>query len=58
MSPIKIIAALIKFSLCVGLAGGMVDLTMGMARKAADAHRHGLVSLTELNRQLFGPTQR
>jgi len=53
MSPFKIVWALIKFSLCVGLAGGMVDLTMAMAHKALDAHRHGLVSLTELNRQLF-----
>ena len=58
MSPLKIIWALVKFSLCVGLAGGMVDITRAMMFNAANAHRHGLVSLTELNRQLFGPTSK
>jgi hypothetical protein len=57
MSPFKIVWALIKFSICVGLAGGMVDMTRAMMFRAADAHRQGLVSLTELNRQLFGPTK-
>ena len=56
MSPLRILMALIKFSLFVGLAGGLVDITRAMMFKAADAHRVGLVSLTELNRALFGPS--
>ena len=53
MSPFKIIASLIKFSICAGLAGGLVDLTRSMGKRAAEAQHHGLVSLTDLNRQLF-----
>lgn len=53
--PIRILWSLVQYALCIGLAGGLVDLTVAMAHRAADAHRHGLVSLTELNRQLFGP---
>lgn len=53
--PIRIVWSLIQYALCIGLAGGLVDLTVAMGRRAADAHRHGLVSLTEINRQLFGP---
>ncbi len=53
MSPLRIVMALIKFSLCVGLAGGLVDMTRAMMFKAADAQKVGLVSLTDLNRALF-----
>lgn len=53
MSPFNIVSSLIKFTLYVGLAGGLVDMTRAMMFKAADAHRVGLVSLTDLNRQLF-----
>lgn len=52
VSPFKIVAALIKFSLAVGFAGGLVDMTRAMMFRAADAHRVGLVSLTEINRNL------
>lgn len=55
--PIRIISSLIQYALCIGLMGGLVDLTLSMAKRAADAHRHGLVSLTGLNQQLFGPTK-
>jgi hypothetical protein len=53
MNPLRILTALIKFSVCVGLAGGLVDMTRAMMFKAANAQRVGLVSLTELNRALF-----
>ena len=55
MSPFNIVSSLIKFAFYVGLAGGLVDMTKAMMFKAADAHRVGLVSLTDLNRQLFTP---
>lgn len=48
--PLRIVWSLIQYALCVGVAGGLVDLTSAMGKRAADAHRHGLVSLTELNR--------
>jgi hypothetical protein len=54
MNPLRIVMVIIKFSLCVGLAGGLVDMTRAMMSKAADAQRVGLVSLTDLNRALFG----
>jgi hypothetical protein len=38
----------------VGLAGGLVDLTRSMGKEAIKAHRSGIVSLRELNRQLTG----
>lgn len=52
MNPLRIVMALIKLSLCIGLAGGLVDMTRAMMFKAADAQRVGLVSLTDLNRAL------
>lgn len=53
MSPFRIVSALIKFSLYIGMAGGLVDMTRAMMLDAANAHKAGLVSLTDLNRQLF-----
>lgn len=55
MSPFRIVSNLIKFTLAIGLAGGLVDATRVMAFKAADAHRHGLVRLSKLNQSLFTP---
>ena len=52
-SPLKIVTALVKVSLWVGIAGGLGDMTLSLARKSGDASRHGLVGLTDLNRVLF-----
>ena len=52
MSPFAIVRYLIKFALCVGLAGGLVDMTIAMGKKARAAKKLGLVSLVELNRSL------
>ncbi len=52
MNPLRIVMALIKFSLYIGIAGGLVDMTRAMMSKAAGAHQVGLVSLTKLNKQL------
>jgi hypothetical protein len=46
---------LIEFTIAVGLAGGLVDLTRTMGREAIKVHRTGIVSLHELNRKLVGP---
>lgn len=45
---------LIEFTIVVGLAGGLVDLTRTMGNEAIKAHRSGIVSLHELNRSLVG----
>lgn len=42
MSPIGIVRSLIKFSLYIGLTGGLVDMTRAVMLKAADAHQTGL----------------
>lgn len=52
MSPFAIVHSLIKFALCVGLAGGLVDMTIAMGKKAGAAKKVGLVSLVELNGSL------
>jgi len=53
MSPLKIVISLFKLAIWVGLAGGLVDMTIAMGNKAGAAKRNGLVSLSELNRSLF-----
>jgi len=53
VSPFKIVSSIIKLTLYVGLAGGLVDITRDMGQKAGKARRHGLISLTELNKQLY-----
>lgn len=53
MSPFSIVSSLLKFAFYLGLAGGLADMTKAMMFKSAEAHRAGLVSLTDLNRQLF-----
>jgi hypothetical protein len=45
---------LLEFTILVGIAGGLVDLTRDMRKEAYKAHRTGLVSLKELNRGLVG----
>ncbi len=52
MSPVKIIAQLVKFILYVGIAGGLVDLTHDMMLNAGRARRFGLVSLSSINHAL------
>ena len=45
---------LIEFTILVGLAGGLVDLTRTMGHEAIKAHKTGIVSLHELNLKLVG----
>lgn len=45
---------LIEFTIMVGLAGGLVDMTRMMGKEAIKAHRAGIVSLHELNKKLVG----
>ncbi|MGE0527395.1 MAG: hypothetical protein AB7G93_00845 [Bdellovibrionales bacterium] len=49
---IRILCWLVEFSILVGLAGGLVDLTRSMGKEAIRAHRAGLISLHELNQKL------
>lgn len=52
MSPLAIVHSLIKFALCVGLAGGLVDIALEMGQKAAAARKRGIISFQELNQSL------
>ena len=45
---------LIEFTIIVGLAGGLVDLTRSMRSEAIKAHKTGIVSLRKLNEGLVG----
>ena len=45
---------LIEFTLIVGLAGGLVDLTRTMGKEAIKAHKAGIISLHRLNQSLVG----
>lgn len=45
---------LIEFTIIVGLAGGLVDLTRTMGKEAIKAHRSGIISLHQLNQSLVG----
>ncbi len=46
--------SLIEFTILVGLAGGLVDLTKSMGKEAIKAHKTGIVSLRQLNQSLVG----
>ncbi len=50
----RILCWIIEFTILVSLTGGLVDLTRSMGKEAIKAHRHGIVSLYELNQQLVG----
>lgn len=52
MSMLRIVMAVIKLGLVLGLVFGMSNVTLRMMRAAASAQSTGLVSLTRLNRQL------
>lgn len=41
-----------SFAFTLGIAGGLVDLTISMAKDSRKAARMGLVSLSSLNQQL------
>ena len=45
---------LIEFTVLVGLAGCLVDMTRLMGKEAIKAHKTGIVSLHELNQKLVG----
>jgi hypothetical protein len=44
---------ILEFALWLGIVGGLLDATVAMRSAARTAHRHGQVSLGELN-QLLG----
>ena len=46
------IVAIIKFALFIGVAGGLVDLTIQMRNEAVQAHKAGTVNLRTLNHSL------
>lgn len=50
----RLLVSLIEFTIIVGLAGGLVDLTRTMGTEAVKAHKVGIVKLGELNRSLVG----
>jgi hypothetical protein len=50
----RFLIRLIEFSILVGLAGGLVDLTRSMGKEAVKPHKTGIVSLHELNAKLVG----
>lgn len=52
MSPFAIVHSLIKLALCIGLAGGLIDLTIGVGKKAENAISIGLINLKQLNDSL------
>lgn len=58
MSPFNIVSTLIRFSLCIGIAGGLVDMTRNMMFKAANAHQQGIVKIGDINHALFGKRHR
>ena len=43
---------LIEFTVLVGLAGGLVDMTRMMGKEGIKADKTGIVSLHELNQKL------
>ena len=45
---------LIEFTIIIGLAGGLVDMTRSMGKEAIKAHKTGIVSLKKLNESLVG----
>ena len=45
---------LIEFTIMIGLAGGLVDMTRMMGKEAIKAHKTGIISLRELNTKLVG----
>ena len=50
----KLITTLLEWALFFGITGGLVDVTYELRHEAARAHAIGLVSLSQLNRQLVG----
>ena len=55
MSPLAFVHSLIKFALCIGLAGGLIDLTIGMGKRAEKATNVSLINLKQLNDSLTRP---
>jgi hypothetical protein len=43
---------ILEFALWLGMVGGLVDATVAMCSAARTAHRHGQMSLGELNHLL------
>jgi hypothetical protein len=51
---LRALIRLIEFTILVGLAGGLVDMTRMMGKEAIKAHKTGIVNLHELNQKLVG----
>ena len=52
MWVVRLIQKFYSLAFTIGIAGGLVDLTMAMAKDSQKAARMGLVSLKSLNDQL------
>ena len=46
---------LIRIALYLGLTGSLVDATIAMTKHAQHAYQDGFISISELNRSLWGP---
>lgn len=55
MSELKIIPTILCWALTIGVAGGLVDMTIEMMHKAWHADHVGIVSMKSLTRQLMDP---
>ena len=51
----QILSNVLKIAIFLGVAGGLTDATISLAKNAHRAHQGGLVSLTALNRALASP---
>ena len=55
MFDFKFIWSLLSWALSIGVAGGLVDMTIEMSHKAWHADHVGIVSMRSLTRQLMYP---
>ena len=52
MWAIRLIQSFFSLAMTIGIAGGLIDLTISIAKDSQKAARGGLVSLKSLNQQL------
>lgn len=54
----NLIATLFKYGLMLSLAGEVAGVTIDMCSRAQHATKHGIISLTAINRALMGNPKR
>lgn len=52
-SVFQLLMSLFRITILLGMGGTLVDATLAMGHKAANAQRFGLVSLAAINRQIM-----